>query len=105
MRVSVFGIGYVGSVSATCLATMGHQVVGVDTNAEKVSMVNAGQSPVVEPHLPDLMVQAARTGRLQATTSAEDAIADSDVALICVGTPSKTNGQPDFSALCRVAQQ
>jgi len=105
MRISVFGLGYVGSVSATCLTTMGHEVIGVDTNAEKVLMVNAGQSPVVEPRLPELLAQAVRTGRLRATTTAAEATTASELALICVGTPSKANGQPDFSALCRVAQQ
>src|SRR5262249_21472140 len=89
----------------TCLSTMGHEVIGVDTNSEKVSMVQAGQSPVVEPHLSDLLAHAVRTGRLRATTSPLDAIDASDLALICVGTPSKPSGQPDISALCRVAQQ
>src|SRR5262249_16127874 len=100
-----FGLGYVGSVSATCLSTMGHDVIGVDTNAEKVSMVSAGQSPVVEPLLPDLLAQAVSTDRLRATTSAQDPTAASDLPLLFAGRPSKSTGRPDVQALGRVPQQ
>ncbi|HKC82656.1 MAG TPA: NAD(P)-binding domain-containing protein, partial [bacterium] len=89
MRVSVFGLGYVGCVTAACLAKAGHEVVGVDINAEKVTMVNAARSPVVEPGLAELLATVVGGGRLRATTSSEEAVAASDVSLICVGTPGR----------------
>jgi GDP-mannose 6-dehydrogenase len=103
MNVSVFGLGYVGCVTAACLARDGHHVVGVDVNAEKVAMINAGSSPIVEPGLADLMARVVRQGRLSATDSADEGIADADVALICVGTPDLGHGQPDYDGLARVA--
>jgi GDP-mannose 6-dehydrogenase len=103
MRVSVFGLGYVGCVSAACFAKAGHDVVGVDVNGDKVDAINAGHSPIVEPGLDALLRQVAGRG-LRATRSAEEAIAASDLAMICVGTPSQPNGQLDVSALDRVAE-
>ena len=104
MRVSVCGLGYVGCVTAACLARAGHHVVGADVNAEKVSIVNAGASPLVEPGLGDLVAQVVRAGRLRATTSTEEAVGGSDLALICVGTPSRDNGQLDVTAIQRVGE-
>jgi len=104
MRVSVFGLGYVGCVTAACLAEAGHRVVGVDINQEKVSMVNAGTSPLVEPGLGELLADVTRAGRLRATTSAHEAVSESDLALICVGTPSRETGQLDVTAVQRVAE-
>ena len=104
MRVSVFGLGYVGSVTATCFAAMGHEVIGVDSDAAKVEMVNAGQSPVFEPQLPEMFAEVARTEQLRATVSAAMAVAASDVAFVCVGTPSQADGQPDLGALRRVVE-
>jgi len=95
MRVSVFGLGYVGAVTSACLAQAGHEVTGVDVNHEKVAMVNAGASPIVEPGLGDLLTGVVAAGRLRATSSGEKAVADTDLALICVGTPSQANGRPD----------
>ncbi|MDI3340765.1 MAG: UDP-glucose/GDP-mannose dehydrogenase family protein [Sphaerobacter sp.] len=92
MRISVFGLGYVGCVSAACLAHDGHDVIGVDVNPQKVAMVGAGRSPIVEPGLDDLVQEGVRAGRLSTTTSARDAVADTDISLICVGTPSNGNG-------------
>ena len=103
MNVSVFGLGYVGCVTAACLARDGHHVAGVDVNAEKVAMINAGSSPIIEPGLADLVARVVRQGRLSATESAEEGIADADVALICVGTPDLGHGQPDYDGLARVA--
>jgi GDP-mannose 6-dehydrogenase len=103
MNVSVFGLGYVGCVTAACLARDGHHVVGVDLNREKVAMVNAGHSPIIEPGLGDVMARAVRQGRLSATESAEEGLAEADVALICVGTPDLGHGQPDYDGLARVA--
>src|SRR5512138_3623806 len=93
MRVSVFGLGYVGCVSAACFARAGHEVVGVDLNLDKVGSINAGVSPVVEPGLDALIGHVVRAGRLRATGSAEEAVAASELALVCVGTPGKPNGQ------------
>src|ERR1041385_2147729 len=104
MRVSVFGLGYVGSVTAACLADAGHEVVGVDVNPEKVSMVNDGDSPVVEPGLQELLTRVVRGGRLKATTSTASAVGATDLALLCVGTPSGPNGELDASAIRRVGE-
>jgi len=104
MHVSVFGLGYVGCVTAACLARMGHQVVGVDVNAEKVAMINAAVPPVVEPGLDAVLAEAVATRRLSATTSCADAVSRSELSLICVGTPSRANGQLDLSAIERVGE-
>jgi len=105
MRVSVFGLGYVGSVTAASLARAGHEVVGVDINAEKVAMINAATPPVVEPGLAELLAQVVGAGRLRATTSSDEAVAATDVSLICVGTPSRANGQLDVDAVVRTGQR
>lgn len=104
MRISVFGLGYVGSVSAACLARAGHDVWGVDINPEKVAMLNAGRSPVLEPGLTELMTAMQLAGRLRATCSTAEAVAATDLALVCVGTPGQLNGMPDFGALERVSE-
>ncbi len=103
MNVSVFGLGYVGCVTAACLARDGHHVVGVDVNQDKVAMINAGTSPIIEPGLADLIGRVVRQGRLCSTDSAEEGIENADVALICVGTPDLGHGQPDYDGLSRVA--
>src|SRR5512144_3059486 len=105
MKVSVFGLGYVGSVSAASFAADGHEVVGVDVNADKVAAVNAGRSPIVEPGLEDQLAEAVAAGRLRATTDTADAIAATEVSLLCVGTPSRKNGSLDLTYLERVASQ
>jgi len=104
MRVSVFGLGYVGCVTAACLAKAGHAVVGVDVNAEKVAMINSATSPIVEPGLPELLREVVGAGRLRATTSSDQAVAESDLSLICVGTPSRSNGRIDVDAVVRTGQ-
>src|SRR5437867_3467518 len=104
MRISVFGLGYVGCVTAACLARAGHEVTGVDVNPEKTAIINDGKSPVVEPGLGDLVSEVVRERRLRATVSADWAVKHTDLAMICVGTPSGPNGQIDTSALERVAQ-
>jgi GDP-mannose 6-dehydrogenase len=104
MRVSIFGLGYVGCVTAACLAKAGHQVIGVDINPDKVAMVNGGTSPLVEPGLCELLADVTVAGRLRATTSTSEGVAGSDLALICVGTPSRDNGQLDVDAIRRVAE-
>ena len=105
MRVSVFGLGYVGSVSAAEFAADGHDVIGIDVNPEKVAAVNAGRSPIVEPGLEELLAKGVESKRLRATTSTEEAIQESDLSLICVGTPSRKNGSLDLSYLVRVCEQ
>ena len=105
MRVSVFGLGYVGCVSAASFAGDGHDVVGVDVNADKVASINAGCSPIVEPGLEDLLGRCASDGRLRATTSTADAIHSTDVSLLCVGTPSRKNGSLDLQYLERVCEE
>ena len=105
MRVSVFGLGYVGSVSAASFAADGHDVVGVDVAPEKVAAVNEGRSPIVEPGLEELLRDGVDKKRLRATTSTADAVNESDLSLICVGTPSRKNGSLDLSYLVRVCEQ
>ena len=105
MRVSVFGLGYVGCVSAACFAERGHQVIGVDVNPGKVAMVAAGRTPVVEERIGDLIAEAVASGRLRATGDAAEAVRASDLALVCVGTPSAAGGGLTIDYLERVAEQ
>lgn len=105
MRISVFGLGYVGCVTAACLAKAGHTVVGMDTNADKVAMINAGVPPLMEPGLADLLQEVVGSQKLRATVSASDAIRATDACLISVGTPSSRNGELDVTALKRVGDQ
>jgi GDP-mannose 6-dehydrogenase len=105
MKIAVFGLGYVGSVSAASLAAGGHEVVGVDANAGKVALVNAGRSPVVEPGLEELIGRGVAQGALRATTDAQEAVLSTDLSLICVGTPSQKNGSLNLEYLERVSAQ
>ena len=105
MHISIFGIGYVGAVSAACLARDGHTVIAVDVSAVKVSDMNAGVAPVVEPGLTELIAQTTRSGLLRATASLEEAVGGTDLSLVCVGTPSRPNGSLDTSSAERVAAQ
>jgi GDP-mannose 6-dehydrogenase len=105
MRVSVFGLGYVGSVSAASFAADGHTVIGVDVNADKVASLNEGRSPIVEKGLDELIRDNTANGRLRATTSTAEAVRDTELSLICVGTPSRKNGSLDLKYLERVAEQ
>jgi GDP-mannose 6-dehydrogenase len=105
MKVSVFGLGYVGSVSAASFAADGHDVIGVDVHAGKVDAINQGRSPIVEPGLDDLLHQAVGAGRLRATTATEEAVHATELSLVCVGTPSRRNGSLDLTYLVRVCEQ
>ncbi len=105
MKVSVFGLGYVGSVSGACLAQMGHSVIGVDTNPSKVAMINKGLPPVIEAGLSELLESVTQSGAFSATESWHDAIVASEVALICVGTPSSQNGSLSTDLVKRVCEQ
>jgi GDP-mannose 6-dehydrogenase len=103
MRISVFGLGYVGAVSAACLAADGHTVLGVDTNPVKVDLLNQGHAPVIEAGLGELIEEGVHTGRLCATTDWDAAVSGTDLAFVCVGTPSNGNGSLNLSYLRRVA--
>jgi len=96
MRISIFGMGYVGAVCAGCLADRGHTVIGVDISEVKVDLINRGKSPIVEPGLEDLLMAGVAAGRIRATVDTVDAINKSDLSMICVGTPSKKNGDLDL---------
>ncbi len=104
MKVSIFGLGYVGCVSAACFARDGHDVIGVDVNPQKIEMIQAGKSPIIEPGLADLIERGVQTGRLQATDNVIEAIARTEVAMICVGTPSMENGGLELKYLERVCE-
>jgi GDP-mannose 6-dehydrogenase len=105
MKISIFGLGYVGCVSAACLARDGHEVVGVDTNDMKVAMINEAQSPIVEPALGELIGEAHRNGRMRATTDAMAAVQDTEMSFVCIQTPSADNGSLDLRYVIRVAQE
>jgi GDP-mannose 6-dehydrogenase len=103
MRISVFGIGYVGAVSCACLAELGHEVIGVDVSAEKVAMLRRGVSPIVEAEIGDLIAKAVAQGRLTATEDTTAAISATDISFIAVGTPSAPDGSPSLTAVDTVA--
>jgi GDP-mannose 6-dehydrogenase len=105
MKISIFGLGYIGSVTGAAFASDGHHVIGVDANPDKVALVNAGKSPVVEPGLDAMLGQAVADGKLRATMDVKEAVTKTDVSLICVGTPSQKNGNLSTEYLERVTQQ
>ncbi|VUX45898.1 GDP-mannose 6-dehydrogenase [Candidatus Defluviicoccus seviourii] len=105
MRISVFGLGYVGCVSAACLAHGGHRVIGVDVNPTKVDLINRGALPVVEPGLDTMIAEALKSGTLSATTDAAKAVNETDLSLVCVGTPSQPSGSLDLTYVARVCEQ
>lgn len=105
MQISIFGMGYVGVVSAACLARDGHQIVGIDPNLTKVELINAGQSPIIEEQVPEMVEAAVDGGRLTATTDVHKAVMDSELSLVCVGTPSRDNGSLDLQHVRNVCQQ
>lgn len=105
MKISVFGLGYVGAVSSACLAKDGHHVIGADPNGTKVELINAGNTPVIEAEVGEMIAEAVDAGRLSAVTDGARAIADSELSLICVGTPSQANGSLDLSYVRRVCEE
>ncbi|HEX5734116.1 MAG TPA: UDP-glucose/GDP-mannose dehydrogenase family protein [Blastocatellia bacterium] len=105
MKISVFGLGYVGCVSSACLAARGHEVTGVDVSPLKVEIVNGGRSPIVELGIEDLIAEAVSAGRLRATSDCAQAVRESDISLVCVGTPSNPNGSLDLSYIERVCRE
>lgn len=104
MKISVFGLGYVGTICAASLAERGHFVVGCDVNETKVSLINRGKSPIVEKDIGELVSSNVLSGRLKATTSVQEAVEATDVSLVCVGTPSRQNGSLDLAAVRGVAE-
>ncbi len=105
MKIALFGLGYVGCVCAGCFARAGHEVIGVDVNALKVEILNAGQSPIVETGVGDLIRAGRDVGRLRATTSVTEAVHAAAVSMICVGTPSNPNGSLDLRHVHKVAEE
>lgn len=105
MKISIFGLGYVGCVTAACLARDGHDVIGVDVNPQKVKLLRAGISPIVEPGLNELICDAISSGKLQITCEGQVAVHNSDLSLICVGTPSNGNGSPKLQYVSNVARE
>jgi GDP-mannose 6-dehydrogenase len=105
MDISIFGLGYVGAVSLACLARDGHNVIGVDIDPAKLDLIAAGRTPVVEEGMVDLVAQASASGRVRVTSNVPEAVHGSEISLICVGTPSASNGSQDLSALIGLAYE
>lgn len=105
MKISIFGLGYVGAVTAGCLADRGHRVIGVDVSPQKVDLFHQGVPPIIEPGLAELLKRAKAERRLRATLDVEDAIADSSLSIVCVGTPSSVTGALDLQHVHQVAAQ
>lgn len=105
MKISIFGLGYVGAVSLACLSRDGHDVVGVDIDETKLELIMAGKTPVVEEGMVDLMQRVAASGKVTVTTDAQRAVRESEISLVCVGTPSAANGSQDQGAVLRLAEQ
>jgi GDP-mannose 6-dehydrogenase len=105
MKISIFGLGYVGAVSLACLSRDGHDVIGVDIDRTKLDLIMAGKTPVVEEGMVDLMARVAASGKVTVTTDAQAAVHDSEISLVCVGTPSAANGSQDQGAILRLAEE
>lgn len=105
MKISIFGLGYVGAVSAGCLAKEGHEVLGVDTSQTKVDLINKGNTPIIEKDIGEIIAAAVADGKLRASTDVNEAVQQTEMSLICVGTPSQLNGSLDLSYVRRVCEQ
>ena len=105
MKISIFGLGYVGAVSLACLARDGHYVIGVDIDRAKLDLIRAGRTPVVEEGMVELMDRVVTSGRVAVTDDVRQAVADSELSLVCVGTPSAANGSQDQGAALRLARE
>jgi GDP-mannose 6-dehydrogenase len=104
LNISVFGLGYVGTVSAGCLARNGHEVIGVDPVKTKVDLVNEGRSPVIEAAIGDIIASTVKSGKLRATDNQDQAIQETELSFVCVGTPSQANGNLDVTYVRRVCE-
>ncbi len=105
MKISIFGLGYVGAVTTACLAQEGHYIIGVDPNQTKVEIINSGRSPIIEKDLEPMIASGVKEGRIRAITNSKEAVLDSDMSLICVGTPSNDNGSLNLEYIERVSQE
>lgn len=105
MQIAIFGLGYVGSTAAGCLAKQGHCVIGFDANADKVAAINAGLAPVSEPGLTELVAQGRAKGLLRAAALSDGELAACDIAFVCVGTPSRADGSQDLQAIVQVTHE
>ena len=105
MKISIVGLGYVGSTSCGCFSQEGHEVIGVDIQEYKVSCIKSGNSPVKEPELDDLILAGVTKGRLTATLNLKDALEQTELSMICVGTPSHKDGDIDMTYITRVTQE
>lgn len=104
MKISIFGLGYVGTVSAGCLARGGHEVIGVDPVRAKVDLINAGQSPIIEADIGEIVAAVVKSGHLRATNDQDEAIRQTELSFVCVGTPSQPNGNLDLTFIRRVCE-
>src|SRR5262245_42155463 len=102
MKIAIFGLGYVGSVSAACLAAAGHDVIGVDVDPHKLELPRSGVLPISEPGLDNLLTRVVTEGKLTVTDDTVAAVTASELALVCVGTPSRRNGSVETTFLERV---
>src|SRR4051794_19461730 len=105
MKISIFGLGYVGAVTAGCLSKRGHSIVGVDVHPQKVDAFNEGIAPIVEPGVDELLRKASQQALLKATSNSEDAVRQTDLSIICVGTPSTLSGALDLSYVRGVVEE
>jgi GDP-mannose 6-dehydrogenase len=105
VRIAIFGLGYVGVVSAACLARDGHDVLGIDPNSVKTELLNAGRSPIIESGLEPLIAAGIASGRLHASADARSAIQFAELLLLCVGTPGQPNGSLDLTFVSRVCEE
>jgi GDP-mannose 6-dehydrogenase len=105
LKVSIFGLGYVGCVSLGCLAKDGHNIVGVDLNKTKVDFINRGEATIVENGIAEIISEQHKLGRISATSNAIEAVQKSEISIICVGTPSTTNGHLNLKAIFKVAEE
>lgn len=105
MKVSVFGLGYVGTVSAGCLANDGHEVLGVDPVQTKVDLINQGRTPIIEAEIGEIIAENVRSGRLRAVSDPLEAVQKTDLSFVCVGTPSQSNGNLDLRFIRRICEQ
>ena len=105
MRIAIYGLGYVGLTAAGCLTKQGHSVLGIDVNEDKIAQLNSGRSPITEPGLEDLLAAAVREGRLEAVQNADRRLAECDMAIVCVGTPSAPDGSHNMSYIAEVSRQ
>jgi GDP-mannose 6-dehydrogenase len=105
LKISIFGLGYVGTVSAGCLARDGHEIVGIDPISTKVDLINAGRAPIIEADIGEIVAEAVKAQQLRAMSDQDQAIRETDLSFVCVGTPSQANGNLDLTYILRVCEQ